>query len=278
MFTAEWSLIIFTTLTQCAVGIWFYGILVNKLLGDHLQEFTSIKASWRPLLVVGPMMCIALIISLFHLGTPSQAYASIANLFSSWLSREIAFSCLFLFLWVISLVKMRREGSGQILSILTLLLGIAAIFSMSSIYFTTPLPAWTTLYTYFGFYATMLVLGAMTYIFLLSTAKGFHGGERLGKIFWRLSLLTFGVILVQVAAFSYHFHSFMVEKLLIYAILHGLFLILGGASLLISAYQGKSNKKGRSWRMLVTLGFFLLWGGEFIGRFLFYAIGVPLLG
>lgn len=275
MYTGEWSLIIFTILIQCAVGIWFYGILVNKLLGDYLPEFAAIKASWRPLLVVGPMMCIGLIISLFHLGTPAQAYASIANLFSSWLSREIAFSCLFLFFWVISMVKLRRERAGQVVSLVTLLLGFVAIFSMSSIYFTTPLPPWTTLYTYIGFFATMLVLGAVTYIFLLSTAKGFHGGERLGKIFWQLSLLTLGVILLQIAAFGYHFHSFGAEEFLLLAILHGLFLILGGAGVLISAYQGKINQRGKAWRLIVTLGFFLLWGGELLGRYLFYVIAVP---
>lgn len=278
MYNAEWSLMIFTILTQCAVGIWLYGIVVKKLLGEDFKKLAAIKASWRPLLVVGPLMCVALVISIFHLGSPMQAYASIANLFSSWLSREIVFSCLFLFFWVISIVKLRRESSGELLSWVTFLLGFVALFSMGSIYYTTPLPAWTTIYTYIGFYATMLVLGGVTYTFLLSTAKGFTGGDKLRQIFWKLSLLTLGVVLVQLASFSYHFNIYMVEQLVVPAFLHGLCLILGASGFVISAYQGKKNPEGKSYRVMISLSFFVLWVGEFIGRYLFYVVAVPLLG
>ena len=91
METRDWSLVVFTVLTQAAVG----AFLTLQVL-EHLATRRGRGASGRaPLLVVLAVLSVGLFAALFHLSTPLQAARAVVNFSSSWLSREIVFGSLF---------------------------------------------------------------------------------------------------------------------------------------------------------------------------------------
>ena len=159
MFSEEWPLMMFTLFSQLAVGTYLILILVRAAMkGKNSQVANQITRNG--VTMVGPIMAIALILSVFHLGTPLGAYRSISNLGSSWLSREIVTAGGFFVLWAINYYFERKRKIGSALSWIAALFGLAAIFSMASIYATSVRPAWTNINTYIAFYGTTLLFGA----------------------------------------------------------------------------------------------------------------------
>lgn len=271
MYSGEWALIVFSILTQCAVGIWVVAIGLRTFL-ERTDPSIAAQLTWRPLLVVGPLMCIALVISIFHLGSPMLAYASVANLLTSWLSREIVFSGLFLFFWVISILFYRRGASSMALGWITSLLGLIAVFSMSSIYYTTPIPTWASPNTYISFFATMLILGSVACTMLMETVKDILNHQGVRTLLWKLSLFTMGALLVQGV-----FFLFNAETYSLLPILYCTLLFMGGMNFVVYSFQGHKNP-GKGLRPVFYLSFVLLFSAQVIGRYLFYTSAVPIMG
>ena len=90
METRDWSLVVFTVLTQAAVG----AFLVLQVL-EHLAARRATFAGTRGLPVVLAVLSAGLFAALFHLSDPLQAVRAVVNFSSSWLSREIVFGSLF---------------------------------------------------------------------------------------------------------------------------------------------------------------------------------------
>ena len=89
------SLVAFTLLSQMAVGgLWILGVL-RIWVAWQAGVATAEALTAGPLLVVGLLMILALVASLLHLGAPGEAWRVVANVRSSWLSREILFALLF---------------------------------------------------------------------------------------------------------------------------------------------------------------------------------------
>ncbi|GFN22941.1 dimethyl sulfoxide reductase anchor subunit family protein [Thermanaeromonas sp. C210] len=156
----EWTLVLFTLLNQASVGLFAV---------DLLAGVNEDKARKNVLLVVGGLAVLSLLVSLGHLGSPWGAYRAIANVGSSWLSREILFASAYTGLWVIiAYLELKAGGGGAAKALRWIMLaaGILAVFSMASIYTHTVRPAWQTAYTYVSFFATSLVLGCLLYMAL----------------------------------------------------------------------------------------------------------------
>ncbi|AGA68523.1 DMSO reductase anchor subunit [Desulfitobacterium dichloroeliminans LMG P-21439] len=270
MANGEWALIIFSILTQCAVGIWVVAIGLRTFT-KRAEPNIIAQLTWRSLLVVGPLMCIALVISIFHLGSPMQAYASVANLLTSWLSREIVFSGLFLFFWVISILVYRRGASSMTLGWVTSFFGLIAVFSMSSIYYTTPISAWASPNTYISFFATMIILGSLACTMFMDTIKDFTAHQGVRTLLWRLSLFTMGVLLVQGVFFivSSEVYSF-------FPVLYCTFLFIGGITFLVYGFQGHKNP-GKGLRPVFYLSLVLLFSAQILGRYLFYSSAASIM-
>src|SRR5690606_915427 len=131
-------------------------LVVIRALSNKMGKEKSIKLTGLGMTVVGPVMLVALILSLFHLGTPSGAYRAILNWDSSWLSREIIFAGTFFVLWLIGYLLERKGAWSQVLGWINSIVGVVAIFSMSSIYAATIMPAWTDFNTYLSFFGTTI--------------------------------------------------------------------------------------------------------------------------
>lgn len=139
---AEHSLVAFTLLAQLAVGAtWFWSI--------------SEPFDRRALVIITAIMLIALLASLVHLGQPRHAWRALANLRTSWLSREVLAASLF---------------TGALLAVLATggrglwpanVLGLALIISMAQVYRLRTVPEWNNHATTASFFATTLLLGGV---------------------------------------------------------------------------------------------------------------------
>ena len=85
----DWSLVLFTTLSQLSVGI----ILCFTLLGYSGTDLGLVFAMGlsfkNPVFLALVFIGVATLISFLHLGKPSNAPRALNNLSGSWLSREI---------------------------------------------------------------------------------------------------------------------------------------------------------------------------------------------
>jgi anaerobic dimethyl sulfoxide reductase subunit C (anchor subunit) len=119
----------------------------------------------RALWAVGPLMVLGLLASFLHLGTPLNAWRVVANLRSSWLSREILFALLFtgasaLFSGL-QWLDLGGSVARDVVAWLTALLGLALIVSMANAYRLRTIPAWNTGFTLASFLTTAFLLGEL---------------------------------------------------------------------------------------------------------------------
>jgi anaerobic dimethyl sulfoxide reductase subunit C (anchor subunit) len=168
----EWALVAFTLLMQTSVGV----LLVVTALHPFVTRGTAhapVRAFELPLLVAGAGAALALVVSLAHLGQPLHAWLAVANVRTSWLSREIVLALLFTGAVVSVAALFRMESSSAAarltVSVLAIALGVAAVYVMSRLYMVPAQPAWNRVATPLAFFATTLVLGTLVVLLTMSS-------------------------------------------------------------------------------------------------------------
>lgn len=161
----EWALIAFTILSQMAVGTFIVLGVVHFFAARKWGEAEADRLSDRALLAIGPVLALGTLASLFHLGNPANAYRAIANLGSSWLSREILANLLFIGLGAIfAFMQWRKIGTPAVRNLIAwaaALVGLVLVFSMARIYMLRTAPPWDTVATPITFFTTTFLLGVM---------------------------------------------------------------------------------------------------------------------
>jgi len=161
----KWSLILFTILSQMAVGAFWILMASQWVFRSQYGDAKAEDLILVPLLVVEAIMLLSLLVSFAHLGSPMIAYRAISNFRSSWLSREISFALLFIlssgtliyFLWA----RLGSVALRLVIAWLAALFGYMFIYSMSRLYMLRTVPVWNTLFTPLSFYLTTLILGGL---------------------------------------------------------------------------------------------------------------------
>ena len=293
----EWALILFTILAQMSVGsFWVLGV-VHYYAKRKANEEEADRLSDRALLVIGPLMILGLLASLFHLGDPLSAFQAVTNVSSSWLSREILFGVLF------AIMQWRKWGSFMLRNVVAILAGIAGLFlviSMSGVYMLPTQPAWNTVATPIFFLATTLLLGSLAmgtafaanYLYL--KRKGEEGLEaQLDLLRGSLrgisvtALVVLGIQLIvsplYIAALSagvpeaQESASMLVDDYVTIFVLRLVLSLIGAGLFAIVLYQGAGGEaKDRTMAYMVYGAFALVLVAEVLGRYLFYAIQVPV--
>jgi anaerobic dimethyl sulfoxide reductase subunit C (anchor subunit) len=157
----EKSLVAFTIMSQTGAGAFIVlGMLHYALVRGVAEVLTD-----RALLAIGPIVAVGMLASFFHLGTPMNAWRALANLRSSWLSREVLFALLFTLLggWF-AVVQWQEIGPLAIREVLAwcaACAGLAMIYSMARVYMLRTVPAWNSWATPVSFFATALLLGSL---------------------------------------------------------------------------------------------------------------------
>lgn len=290
MISGEWALLIFPLLTQLAVGTWIVAISLRKLISKKMNQDLAAQLTGHAILLVGPTIAIALLISFFHLGKPILAYGSIANLGSSWLSREIIFCGLFLFLWIAAYMNYRKANASNIVGWITAIVGILAIFCMASIYHFASIPAWSTIDTYIAFFTTTIVLGSIaTATLICFSAKGCKLDKELVKLLLKLSFFALAAVVIQLIFVAINIMNLktgigaaqtsaqlQLSVYIVQLILHGLFGIVGALLFVIVLYRNIKKEAVVLPISAFYLAFLIILVGELLGRYLFYASGVPM--
>lgn len=286
MFAEEWPLLLFTLLTQLAVGSYLFFVII-RAFKKKVDSKLSIQVTKQGMFLIGPVMLVALILSVFHLGDPLGAYRSIGNLGSSWLSREIVFAGGFFVLWLVSYYLDRKGTWNQIVGWLTSIVGLGAIFSMASIYATSIKPAWTDVNTYLAFYGTTILFGAVAAMLVILLSKE-EKSEGLMSVVRGIGLVALGAIIVQLIYLPVYVSGLSVNGGLagiesaslitgtygIYTIIRWILSIIGLAMIGFVFYR-KANSQ--SYFKLYYAAFSFILVGEFLGRYIFYATGVSII-
>jgi anaerobic dimethyl sulfoxide reductase subunit B (iron-sulfur subunit) len=172
-----WSLIIFTLLSQMAVGAFLtLGVLRSPLAQEAGMALADLL-SGTVLLVIEPVMILGILLSLLHLGRPRNAYRAFTNIQSSWLSREILFATLFAGAGAVfagmQWFKIGAFGPRNIVAWIATLFGLALVYSMSRVYMLRTVPTWNTLTISLSFFTTSFMLGSLTIgVLILSNYGG----------------------------------------------------------------------------------------------------------
>ncbi len=183
----EWPLVAFTILGQAAVGLFIFGLTPLVMAGG----VPSTDAGPLPVVMgaVFVMLAVAALLSFLHLRHPLRAVRALANVRTSWLSREILFELLFMGLVAAEFVLVRAGGTPGILKAAHILAGLAGLLyltSMIRIYMLESLPFWNQAGTPVSFVLTSLSLGALA-------ARGISGG--LGYFYLAMILVLVDLIL-----------------------------------------------------------------------------------
>lgn len=287
IFAEEWPLMTFTLLSQLAIGTFLVLMLVKASTGQKDAQTT--KALKFGFTAVGPITLLALLFSVFHLGDPLGAPRSILNLGSSWLSREILTSGGFLALWFAFWWLSRKGKESATLGWVTALVGLAAVFSMASIYSSSILPAWDNLNTYIAFFGATLAMGVLCAAGVIVFGLKGTSSVNLAKSLKNLAYLGAAAVVLPLAYLPVFISSLngggSAAEASVQILTGSMGMLAGrgilsvvGAMLLIAALN-KGSKGNTISTSIVYLALALVVAGEFIGRYLFYAVGVsPMIG
>jgi anaerobic dimethyl sulfoxide reductase subunit C len=275
MLEAEWPLLLFTLLSQAAVGLYLAVVIVRELRArTEAGAAGAVHETRIPSLVTGGLMAVAVVLSLMHLGTPSGAYRALLNLGNSWLSREILMSILFGGLWLLAFVLELRGVGGLWLGRLAALAGAVLVWVMARLYMASVIPAWMSAYTLVAFAATTLVLGGLL---MLAIRPRPEGVSPVGPV------LVLAGVAVQLIGFPVYVAGLgrgvdaARESLALLmdvwqpALWANLGLVAATAVVAAVIWQRKRVSPAMAYGVLL-LGV----AGEALARVLFYAMGVPI--
>jgi anaerobic dimethyl sulfoxide reductase subunit C (anchor subunit) len=267
----ETALLIFSFCMQTAIGLMLFTTLAKQLHQDRSFKPAAIAAAG--------LSIIGVLASLAHLGQPLHALNSLGNLGSSWLSREVLSSGVFMGIAVSYTLLLYFKAGGEALNSALRwagsVVGLIAVFSMSKLYTMASVPVWHSINTFVDFFATTIAVGAL--VFLALSFKELQDADK--RIYGFIVLAT---VIIQAAAAVPFAVSLGLDGMAAQAsaeILRNLsvviglkwLLILGGAVLLLwPALQQAAVKANSGPGLLYAAGVALVCG-QLIGRYVFYA-------
>lgn len=281
MDTKEWALILFTVLSQTAIGAFILTTWFRERNKDEATDAIYRKIVWTMV----PVVAVAILASLLHLGRPVLALAAMKNFATSWLSREVVFSGAFFVLVLASALSEKIPATRRVLAWLAAAAGVGSVISMAGIYDRAMMPAWQGYNTYLTFFLTAALLGAIaTAGLLVYFGRGTPmAGTELQTLVW----VGIGAMLIQAVAYPVHLVTLAgggkaaQEALRLLSDQYALLVVarwvlLLGGGLVPLVLIGRRIAAGKGVSGLVYAGLLSLMAGELVGRFLFYASGVQI--
>lgn len=202
----EWALLIFTVCMQAAIGGTIVLTLFYKKISS-LEADQAFKAMKLPLIVIAILTLVGLGASFGHLGTPTNAFNTLRNFGTSWMSNEIVFTGLFIAGVFVTLgLALLKKKVNFIALLVTSVIGLIDVYSMASIYTHSLVSGWDSINTFTSFYGTALVLGpvlgASLIVPMLRGEKYENLGKTLLKYAFYLSIFGIAIQLIGLAVFA----------------------------------------------------------------------------
>lgn len=183
-YSQELPLVFFTLLAQMAVGIVFVGQCILPRRGDAPEYAPVFQCVRKQSPVALALLGAGALASLSHTGSPFNAFFTLFNVSSSWLSREIALMgvtglCM-LWLTITHFKALRATSPGNPVKegqagLITWVAGLVLVFVMSSVYSQKTMPGWYNTGVLLSFDASMLLLGGLWMGVALSRSS--RGGQ-----------------------------------------------------------------------------------------------------
>jgi len=196
----EWPLVGFTLLAQTAVGAFWALTAAEAFFASEGALFLDSRA----LLVILILAGAGTLLSLFHLGRPLRAANALANLRSSWLSREILADLVFLAsgaaLWLMETGGFGSAALRTGLMVLGAVSGFALLCTMSRLYMLRTVPVWKGPHTPVSFFLTALFLGPLLAAALTPAFDEYEFAAR--WIYVAIALAASGLAFVGMALFT----------------------------------------------------------------------------
>jgi anaerobic dimethyl sulfoxide reductase subunit C len=292
MDTREWALLAFTILGQAAAGLMIVLMIVRAYIASKSGTEFADRLTNRPLYLVVPIMALALLASLFHLGNPLHIVRAVPNIGSSWISREVVLAVVFVaFSALYTFLQWRKAGGESLRTVIGWVAAVSAaifVYSMSMVYMLSTQPSWNTFATPVTFIAGSLLLGVLGMaVGLVSGYAALKADETklvnttlqglaiaaiilLGVEFIVLPLYM-GYLAVQGGA-ALESLSMMVGSYGVVFFFRLLALFAGAGVLAAYLYRNASvADKEKTLAALAYSAFALALVGEALGRFIFYA-------
>lgn len=154
METLELPLVLFTLLTQIAVGMALFAAMRQWAVVDGPSLQT--RNEW--VAVLG-LVVVAVLAAFFHLGKPLGFIRMLANIQTAWLSREILAFGLFGALTAVTFYTVFTKAANGWLIKATALMGLLAVFSTGMAYASAGLDAIHNILPLVLFFLTVFTLG-----------------------------------------------------------------------------------------------------------------------
>ena len=274
MLLHEWPLVLFTLLSQAALGIILTGEpVVCRLAGDGAQNRMR-KQSIAALVFFG----LAGLASMAHIGSPLNALNTVRNVGSSWLSREVLMvgvtgTAMLWLAW--QRLKNAPQAAECMAAFITIGAGAVLVAVTSQVYHTPMVQTWNSPLSILSFFASSLILGAAWNALVLAGHKTLSSGSPGAPlpVFALAGLVLVAVSLpysvpVLGAAANANTMLASVACLTGYAVWHALLSGIGVLLLVVLAV-GWPGIAAASLPVSV-LAFILIAAGEFVGRVAFY--------
>lgn len=152
----EWPLVLFTVGLQLAAGIAIMAAIESGYVSGTQESVRKLS------IAVSPIVLVAILGSLLHVGRPFQSWRALSNLGSSRLTAELVvclvFACAAL---VESFLCWNKGHSPRMLNAATAIVALAAVVSSSRIYSIPAQPLWNSAWTHVSFCGATLLLGGV---------------------------------------------------------------------------------------------------------------------
>lgn len=271
----EWSLLIFTLLMQASVGTCIGLQMLWMTNSSYILPASALfSIGWAICFILAAT---GLMAAFFHLKVPLHAWRALANLNTSWLSREIFFASIYTASTLIIAIFQPVLALANIIVLIkwiSAVAGMAMIFCMGSAYRLKTVKFWDSPQTIITFYASAVVSGILVCSFLqfvfmdYNIVAGYlinHSGAMLSVLILVNSLFSFKGF-QRLAGDS-------VESLLIIKKMLVIRIILGILAATLSGVLIISDPEITSVLIWPAIGLTVL--SELSGRALFYAAQVP---
>ena len=295
-------LVLMLVLTQLSVGTFLWEFLMASFWADGIEPFGKAFYSIRAL-VLG---VVALGASTAHLGRPLYAFRAVLGLKHSWLSREILTFGLYSGTATVYALSLGVEqwfdgGDGVLASVagvvgqpsvqtaafaMTVVFGLAGVFSSIMVYSVTSRPTWRLSITGFKFLSTMLLLGVSLTLLVSVVSVVLGGGAALsdfaagsGRLMAMIVMSVSGAKLLQELSVFRHLKDRLHSPWRRVARLHvgvlrrdfglrAMTLLLGGGVLPLSMMMGTLSPTG--YLVCAGVSFVSILVSEFFERYLYF--------
>lgn len=300
----EWTLPVYTILMQIAVGALFVLWLIRTRATSKFSPGDIDRIIRNPILVISFTIMVAMIGAHFHLSKPYRSFLAVLNFKSSWLSREIAFTVSFFIttvsVWYLTRYQNTHRKLISNIGWLAVFLGFILIYCMARVYLLPTQAAWNSLTVILSFYITTLLLGGMTIVCLIMLDLKFAEIQKSNDINLRLDVIRYSFAGLSLLAFVLALLNIVVTYVQIYQLQHGDITARTSLSLLLELYlpllimrifllliasttlgytvyrMYKLKSTLQSMMTPVYLSCLLIFVGEIVGRFLFYATHIRI--